>query len=181
MTEYRGLFRPVADKSQSMEQKVAEEVDKFLSAMTDAQSNASYYKEPDQGREGASWKVTFHNNKGIPMGAVLLGEADADKDGKPDFLVMPYTDVGGGEMALSKATFNAIFEKGVADNLEAWRHIPTGQGHNIHIISGIQSFEDVQPQSLASFLMQVSDQVHEARAELRVTRKDPNMVRGFNG
>lgn len=174
MAQYDGLFRPVADRSQSAERKVAEEVDKFLSALTKAQSNVSYYKEPDRGQGGASWKVAFHNNKGLPMGAVLLGEADADKDGKPDFVVMPYTDVRGGEMALSQQTFDRIFEKGIADNLEAWQHIPTGHGKNVHIISGIQSFEDVQPQSLASFLMQISDEVHEARAELRVTRTDPN-------
>lgn len=179
MAQYDELFRPVADRSQSAERRVAEEMDKFLSALTQAQRNVNYQREPDHGQGGASWKVTFHNNKGLPMGAVLLGVADADKDGKPDFLVMPYTDVGGGEMALSKRTFYALFEKGVTDNLEAWQHFPTGHGSNMHIISGIQSFEDVQPQSLASFLMQISDEVHEARAELRVTRTDPQSSRPF--
>ena len=169
MTDYSGLFKDKAE-GPSIMAIVEQEVDAFLGALQASRpSNIDVVKEESRGQEGASWAVTFKNNSGTPMGQLQHAEADLDKDGKPDFMIMSMIDVRGGQLGLKSGSFEAVIGQAVADNLEAWNRQDVGHGRTAHFISGIQGFADVQPASLASFLTQVSDTVAEQRPELRVS------------
>jgi hypothetical protein len=169
MTDYSGLFAEKAE-GPSITAIVEQETDRFLSALKTARpNNIDFVKEEGCGQEGVSWTVTFKNNSGTAMGQLQLAEADLDKDGKPDFMMMTMVDTQGGLVGLRTDSFEALVEKAVADNLEAWKSQFVGHGRKAHFISGVQGFADVQPASLASFLVQVSDSVAEQRPELRVS------------
>ena len=178
MTDFSGLFvRPATRPSQK--ELFNADLEQFLTAFVESQP-AGRVKLELPNRESKAYRVGFFNDKGHQLSRILL-DYDADgPDAEPYLSIQTWNDTDQLKYAVDTFETNKIMMKAILDSTQGYNIVhpyltkPQSHTYNIYCTSPGElsevvfaavpgkKFADIEPQMLASALMQYTDDILKA-------------------
>lgn len=174
-TDFSGLFGKRSSETSFID-GVSRDIEGFLTAFAESQNGLVAWEKDTDPLLGSRpnepvWKISFRNQAGDVLSHLRILVQDRDGDGKPDLVLAGWVDTDR-KLAVDSRNDRACLKAAVADNLEAYQSFDAPDRPYAAFISGIQSFADAQPQSLASALVQYAEDIR--RQPMRYDYKSPS-------
>lgn len=166
MSNYDRVFRQYAEKSTpEWLRAITAEVTDFLSVFQKNQNglvHADLDADPILGSrpETPIWRITFLNDKGAELSQLRMMVHDQDKDGRPDFVLSDWYDCEG-KLAVDTGKTSRCFRDAVDNHLKTYSRIDYKNKPLIIFVSGIESFDDADPENLAATFIDYADAVRK--------------------
>lgn len=178
MADYSGLFeRPAQGPSQT--EVFNAELERFLTSFVESQP-AGRVKLESPNRESPSYRTSFFNDKGHELSRIQFYYDADDSNTRPYLNIQGWNDDSLREVAVDTFESNKILTKAILDSTQGYNILhpylrePQSHGYNIYrknpgelsevvfaVVPG-KKFADIEPQMLASALMQYTDDILKA-------------------
>ncbi|MGB0719204.1 MAG: hypothetical protein ACPGRX_01945 [Bdellovibrionales bacterium] len=172
MTDFATMFRDAEAARAVSPVQLKAGIDEFMKSFVQV-SNGQVELVPNDNpleRGTPTWLLLFRQGT-TPLAKLKFAIVDQDSDGKPDLVVMPYDDQYDRQRgAVEVRNVDKILRRQVFEHLQAWETTESSKNRTQTAwISGIQSVDDIQPQSLAAALVGFLD-------EVMVVRRNPGFT-----